>query len=47
MLETRSNSQTQNKILAIEDDPEVLALYKQDLLSIFAFWSAVTGDYQA
>ena len=31
MLETRSNSQTQNKILAIEDDPEVLALYKSFL----------------
>lgn len=28
MLETRSNSSQQNKILAIEDDPEVLALYK-------------------
>jgi hypothetical protein len=26
---------------------EVLALYKQDLLSIFAFGSAVTGDYEA
>ena len=31
MLETRSNSQQQNKILAIEDDPEVLALYKSYL----------------
>ena len=31
MLETRSNSQTQSKILAIEDDPEVLALYKSFL----------------
>jgi DNA-binding response OmpR family regulator len=30
MLETRSNSQ-QHKILAIEDDPEVLALYKSYL----------------
>jgi len=26
---------------------EVLALYKQDLLSIFGFGSAVTGDYEA
>ena len=26
---------------------EVLALYKQNLLSIFAFGSAVTGDYEA
>src|SRR5687767_15741658 len=31
MLEPRSNSQQQNKILAIEDDPEVLALYKSFL----------------
>ena len=28
MLETRPNSQGNQKILAIEDDPEVLALYK-------------------
>jgi DNA-binding response OmpR family regulator len=31
MLETRSNSKTNNKILAIEDDPEVLSLYKSYL----------------
>jgi DNA-binding response OmpR family regulator len=31
MLETRSNNQPNNKILAIEDDPEVLALYKSYL----------------
>jgi DNA-binding response OmpR family regulator len=31
MLETRSNSKTNHKILAIEDDPEVLSLYKSYL----------------
>ena len=31
MLESRSNGNDNNKILAIEDDPEVLALYKSFL----------------